>query len=351
MSVFNSSHYDDHELASFCQDARSGLRAIVAVHNSNLGPALGGCRMFPYANDDHALDDVLRLSKGMTYKSALAGLPLGGGKAVIIGDPASLKSRDLLLAMGQFVNDLGGRYITAEDSGTTVTDLKIIAERTSYVSGVVEGGRFGGDPSPYTAQGVFLGIKAALAFKHGSDDLSGVRVAVQGAGAVGRHLIELLIAEGAIVFAADVNVKHCQLAQQSGAVVIPCDHIMGFDTDVLAPCAMGASLNAGSVEIIRAGIVAGAANNQLASNAQGERLLRRGILYAPDFVINAGGIIDVYYQRTEGGSAKTAAHLSNISSSLLEIFTQSEASGLSTVAIAEQLAEDIFLNGLRVKAA
>ena len=190
-----------------------------------------------------------------------------------------------------------------------------------------------------------------MAFKHGSDDLSGVRVAVQGAGAVGRHLIELLIAEGAIVFAADVNVKHCQLAQQSGAVVIPCDHIMGFDTDVLAPCAMGASLNADSVEIIRAGIVAGAANNQLASNAQGERLLRRGILYAPDFVINAGGIIDVYYQRAEGGSTKTAAHLSNISSSLLEIFTQSEASGLSTVAIAEQLAEDIFLNGLRVKAA
>ena len=351
MTVFNSPHYDGHELVSFAQDARSGLRAIVAVHNSNLGPALGGCRMFPYANDDHALDDVLRLSKGMTYKSALAGLPLGGGKAVIIGDPETQKSRDLLLAMGGFIDGLGGRYITAEDSGTTVSDLKIIAERTSYVSGVMEGGRFGGDPSPYTAQGVFLGIKAAIKFKYSRNSVAGMRVAVQGAGAVGRHLITLLIAEEAMVFAADINPKNCQLAQQLGATIIPCDQLLGCNVDVLAPCAMGAAINVQSVDIIKAGVVAGAANNQLANNVQGERLLERGILYAPDFVINAGGIIDVYYQRAEGSSASTAAHLTTISRSLEEIFSRSASSGVSTVAIAEQLAEEKFLKNRQTKAA
>ncbi|MBQ0760844.1 MAG: Glu/Leu/Phe/Val dehydrogenase [Zhongshania sp.] len=351
MTVFNSPHYDGHELISFKHDARSGLRAIVAVHNSNLGPALGGCRMYPYVNDDDALDDVLRLSKGMTYKSALAGLPLGGGKAVIIGDPSKMKSRDLLLAMGGFIEDLGGRYITAEDSGTTVSDLKVIAERTSYVSGVMEGDHFGGDPSPYTARGVFYGIKAALKFKHGSDQLFGVRVAVQGAGAVGRHLISLLIGEGAVVFVADVNPKNAELARQSGATIITCDEVLGFAADVLAPCAMGAAINSYTIENIQAGIVAGAANNQLASDAQGDRLLQRGILYAPDFVINAGGIIDVYYQRAEGSSASTSAHIARIADSLLEIFARSIASNVSTAGVAERLAEERFLLKNRVEAA
>lgn len=351
MTVFNSQYYDGHELVSFKHDARSGLRAIVAVHNSNLGPALGGCRMYPYANDDDALDDVLRLSKGMTYKSALAGLPLGGGKAVIIGDPATLKSRELLLAMGSFIDDLGGRYITAEDSGTSVSDLKIIAERTSYVSGVMDGGRFGGDPSPYTAQGVYYGIKAALKFKHGSDDLTGVRVAVQGAGAVGRCLIALLIGAGARVFTADINQANRELARQAGATVIGCDEVLGFAADVLSPCAMGAAINANTVEKIKAGIVAGAANNQLASAAEGERLMARGILYAPDFVINAGGIIDVYYQRAEGSSARTSSHIETIAGTLSEIFKRAIASGDSTAIIAERLAEEKFLAGKRVRAA
>ena len=351
MTVFNSPYFDGHELISFKHDERSGLRAIVAVHNSNLGPALGGCRMYPYANDDDALNDVLRLSRGMSYKSALAGLPLGGGKAVIIGDPNKIKSRDLLLAMGSFVDDLAGRYITAEDSGTTVSDLKIIAERTSYVSGVMEGGRFGGDPSPYTAQGVFYGIKAALKFKCGSDCLSGVRVAVQGAGAVGRHLIALLIGEGAQVFVADVNPQNSDLARQAGATIIGCDEVLGFKADVLAPCAMGAAINSISVESIQAGIVAGAANNQLASDAQGERVLQRGILYVPDFVINAGGIIDVYYQRAEGNSANTSAHIATIADTLLEVFTRSSASNMSTEKIAEGLAEEKFLFKKRIKAA
>ncbi|WP_269620694.1 Glu/Leu/Phe/Val family dehydrogenase [Zhongshania sp. BJYM1] len=351
MTVFNSQHYDGHELVSFKHDARSGLRAIVAVHNSNLGPALGGCRMYPYANDDDALDDVLRLSKGMTYKSALAGLPLGGGKAVIIGDPAKLKSRELLLAMGSFIDDLGGRYITAEDSGTSVSDLKIIAERTSYVSGVMDSGRFGGDPSPYTAQGVYFGIKAALKFKHGSDDLTSVRVAVQGAGAVGRHLIALLTAAGATVFAADINTTNKDLARQAGATIIACDEVLGFAADVLAPCAMGAAINAETVEEIQAGIVAGAANNQLAGATQGERLMERGILYAPDFVINAGGIIDVYYQRAEDSSASTSAHVETIAVTLSEIFKRAVTSGVSTATMAECLAEEKFLLGRRVRAA
>ncbi|MFT7403615.1 Glu/Leu/Phe/Val family dehydrogenase [Zhongshania sp.] len=351
MTVFNSPYFDGHELVAFKHDARSGLRAIVAVHNSNLGPAMGGCRMYPYVNDDCALDDVLRLSKSMTYKSALAGLPLGGGKAVIIGDPSKNKSRDLLLAMGGFIEDLGGRYITAEDSGTTVADLKIIAESSSYVSGVLDGGRHGGDPSPYTAEGIFHGIKAALKFKHGSADLTGVRVAIQGAGAVGRHLISLLILEGARVFAADINTRNCELARLAGANIIACDEVLGFAADVLAPCAMGAVINADTVETIQAGIVAGAANNQLANTAQGERLRQRDILYAPDFMINAGGIIDVYYQRAEGSSASTSAHIATIAASLTEVFGRSVARGVSTAAVAEGMAEERFLLGKHAKVA
>jgi leucine dehydrogenase len=349
VTVFNSPYFDDHELIVFKHDARSGLRAIVAVHNSNLGPAVGGCRMYPYANDHCALDDVLRLSKSMTYKSALAGLPLGGGKAVIIGDPSKIKSRELLLAMGGFIEDLDGRYITAEDSGTTVADLKIIAESTSYVSGILDGGRHGGDPSPYTAEGVFQGIKTALKFKHGSADLAGIRVAIQGAGAVGRHLISLLILDGANVFAADINARNCELALLAGAKIIACDEVLGFAADVLAPCAMGAVINADTVGDIQAGIVAGAANNQLADAEQGERLRQRGILYAPDFMINAGGIIDVYYQRAEGGSASTSAHIATITASLTEVFERSAARGVSTAAVAEGMAEERFLLGQYAK--
>lgn len=351
MSVFNSTSFDSHELVAFKNDPRSGLRAIIAIHNTALGPALGGCRMFPYASPELAVEDVLRLSRGMSYKSALAGLPLGGGKAVIIGDPATMKSRSLLLAMGEFIEGLNGQYITAEDSGTSVADLKIIGERTAYVSGIMDGSQFGGDPSPYTAQGVFYGIKAAMAFRHNEDSLQGARVAVQGAGSVGRYLTKLLIAAGAEVFIADVNASNLSLAQTMGAIPVPVADVLGLDVDVLAPCAMGAVIDEQTIGLINAGIVAGAANNQLAMPIQGEQLRQRGILYAPDFVINAGGIIDVYYQRAEGSSSSSAAHVERIGDTLQEIFARAEKTGVATAQIAEQLAEEIFLPPVKTAAA
>ncbi|MFT6163688.1 MAG: leucine dehydrogenase [Zhongshania aliphaticivorans] len=351
MTVFNSPSFDSHELVAFKEDARSGLRAIIAVHNTALGPALGGCRFYPYGSDEQALEDVLRLSRGMSYKSALAGLPLGGGKAVIIGDPASQKSRQLLLAMGEFIEGLNGQYITAEDSGTGVADMKVIGERTTYVSGVMDGSRFGGDPSPYTAQGVFCGIKAACAFRHKANSLKGVRVAIQGAGSVGRHLTALLVAAGAEVFIADINAANLELAQALGAKTVAVADVLSMDADVLAPCAMGAVIDEQTVGVIKAGIVAGAANNQLAQVIQGEQLRQRGILYAPDFVINAGGIIDVYYQRAEGSSEKSTAHVETIADTLQRIFRRAEHTGETTARVAELLAEERFLAPVKIAAA
>jgi leucine dehydrogenase len=351
MTVFNSPSFDSHELVAFKEDAHSGLRAIIAVHNTALGPALGGCRFYPYGSDEQALEDVLRLSRGMSYKSALAGLPLGGGKAVIIGDPARQKSRQLLLAMGEFIAGLNGQYITAEDSGTGVADMKVIGERTTYVSGVMDGSRFGGDPSPYTAQGVFCGIRAALAFRHKANSLKGVRVAIQGAGSVGRHLAALLVAAGAEVFIADINAANLALAQALGAKTVAVADVLSMDVDVLAPCAMGAVIDKQTVGVIKAGIVAGAANNQLANAIQGEQLRQLGILYAPDFVINAGGIIDVYYQRAEGSSEKSAAHVETIADTLQRIFRRAEHTGETTARVAELLAEERFLAPVKIAAA
>lgn len=343
MSVFSTPAYDHHERVVFRDDPTSGLRAIIAVHNSNLGPALGGCRMFPYASDAAALDDVLRLSRGMTYKSALAGLPLGGGKAVIMGDPQAGKSRALLLAMGDFVDSLGGRYITAEDSGTSVADMVIMGERTAYVSGVQMGGRFGGDPSPFTAYGVYCGMLAAIEHRLGRREVKGLRVAVQGVGAVGRHLAERLIARGAIVFAADLNADNLQRAQALGAKVVGVDEISGLEVEVFAPCALGASIDVVSLENLRAPVVAGAANNQLASPAQGERLRQRGILYAPDFVINAGGIIDIYHQRAGNATHQSERHIEGIATVLREVFVRADREQRSTESVAESMAEEIFL--------
>lgn len=342
MSVFSSSHFDQHELVSFREDKNTGLKAIIAVHNTNLGPALGGCRMFPYTNDNEALADVLRLSRGMTYKSALAGLPLGGGKSVIIGNPHKDKTPDLMRAMGDFIESLGGLYITAEDSGTGVEEMKFIAERTSYVSGIEEGGKFGGDPSPYTAHGVFCGIKAAVKHRFGGDSLSGLSVAVQGAGSVGRHLIKQLIEEGAKVLVADVNAVNIQKAIELGATQVSTDEILFQDVDVLAPCAMGAIINDAVIDSIKARIIAGAANNQLATPLQGLQILKKGILYAPDFVINAGGIIDVHYQRLGRQADESHEHVENIANVLGEIFLRSESVNLPTAVVAEQLAEEIF---------
>lgn len=341
MCVFSSPSFDHHELVAFTEHQDSGLKAIIAVHNSNLGPAVGGCRMYPYTSDEAALEDVLRLSRGMTYKSALAGLPMGGGKAVIIGDHRKDKTPALLEAMGDFIDAQGGKYITAEDSGTGVADMKIIGQRTKYVSGVNEAQSFGGDPSPYTAHGIYIGMKAALQHKMGKDDLKGVRVALQGAGAVGRYLAEQLIKDGAKVFVADINQENLDKVVAMGAKQVSVDEIISYDADVFAPCAMGAVLNDETIPTLKAKIVAGGANNQIAKQHHGEALRELGILYAPDFVINAGGIIEIHHQRTESQES-SQDHVERIGETLTEIFRQSDEQGLSTVMVAEQLAEEIF---------
>ncbi len=344
MSVFNSASFDHHELVVFKEDPRSGLKAIIAVHNSTLGPSMGGCRMFPYSDDSEALEDVLRLSRGMTYKSALAGIPVGGGKSVIIGDPHRQKSTALLLAMGDFVESLAGRYIIAEDSGTSVQDIEIIAQRTGYISGLQHDTQHGGDPSPTTAYGVYLGIEAAIKYRCGQNaGVDGLRVAIQGAGNVGRHLAKHLMQNGAIVTVADINKHNLALAQALGAEVVSVAEIITTQVDVLAPCAMGAIINDNNVKDIKAAIVAGAANNQLARPEHAQILRDRGILYAPDFVANAGGIIDVHYQRVGGEEREMQQKVEKIAETLNTIFTHADEENLTTHQVAEKMAEEIFI--------
>jgi leucine dehydrogenase len=342
MDVTSSPSFDDHQKVVFVDDADTGLQAIIAIHNTNLGPAVGGCRMFPYASKADALEDVLRLSRGMTYKSALAGLPMGGGKAVIIGDPATQKTPALLRRMGQFIDSLNGRYISAEDSGTSVADLKLMALETEYVLGINEQQEFGGDPSPLTAHGIFCGIRAAVQYKFGRTSLNGARIAVQGAGAVGRHLSKELIAAGAEVFVADINTNNVLAAQELGARIVAVDDIVGFDADVFSPCAMGAVINDVSIAKLSAPIVAGGANNQLSVPQHGEMLRKRDILYAPDFVINAGGIIEICRQYQDSSNADCNAQIENIGDTLIEIFELSGDKKICTSVVAEQLAEQRF---------
>ena len=342
--------FDQHETVIVRQD--EDLTAIIAVHNSNLGPAVGGARMFPYTSSHDALTDVLRLSRGMTYKSALAGLPLGGGKSVIIADPARDKSTRLFHAMGEFVDSLGGAYITAEDSGTSVADIARIGERTRFVSGVLEGDRHGGDPSPMTAYGVLVGISEAVRYRCNTD-LKGIRVAIQGVGNVGWHLARMLIDEGALVTAADVSERNIErLKSLNGVRVVSPEEILQAEVDVLAPCALGGVLSDDVVRGIRAGIVAGAANNQLLTPGVGHLLQDRGILYAPDYVINAGGIIDVYYQRCDvRDSDIVSAHIQSISESLKEIFVLADERRQSTQHIANEMAEARLLAAASARSA
>lgn len=346
MSVFTYIDFDNHELVVFGHDSASGLRAIIAIHDSTLGPALGGCRMWSYATDEEALRDVLRLSRGMTYKSALARLPLGGGKAVIIGDPRRDKSEALFQAMGDFVDSLGGRYITAADSGTGVAEMRIMAQRTRHVAGAgqreaLDGSLRDGDPSPSTAYGVFVGIRAAVRHRLGRDDLTGLRVAIQGVGQVGFNLARLLKDAGAELWVTDIVEANVRRAvEQLGARAVDQLEIFGLDVDVFAPCALGAVINRHTLEALRAPIVAGAANNQLASPELAEDLQRRGCLYAPDYAINAGGIIDVFYERSGGSPAELKAHIEGIEATLEEIFRRSASEGATTTAIADRLARE-----------
>lgn len=348
MKLFSHHEFDQHEQVVFCHDKASGLKAIIAIHNTNRGPALGGCRMYPYACEADALTDVLRLSRGMTYKSAIANLPLGGGKSVIIGDPRQGKTPALIRAMGQAVDRLGGRYIVAEDSGTGVADMQLIGEVTPHVSGIAEkfdaeGNPRSGDPSPMTARGTFVGIRAAVRHRLGRESLEGVRVAIQGVGNVGHHLAKQLHDAGARLWVSDINHEAVQrLVDELGATAVANEAIYDQEVDVFAPCALGAILNDQTIPRLRACIVAGSANNQLAERRHGKALMQRGILYAPDYVINAGGVIDVCYERDAMDQARVLKQVDAIGDTLEEIFDRAERQRQPTDEVADRLAEERF---------
>ena len=332
MSVFSAPSYDHHESVHFYRDSATGLKAIIAVHNTRLGPATGGCRMFPYGSDEQALDDVLRLSRGMSLKSALAGLPLGGGKAVILADPQREKTPALLRSMGRFIDQLQGRYVSAEDSGISVADLTIMAEETEHVAGIISTNGGVGDPSPYTAEGVFLGLTAAARHCWGSTSTAGVKIAVQGAGAVGLQLIERLLADGAEVWACDIREENLLAAQSLGANVVSCSQIFDLDVDVFSPCALGGAINRDSLSRLKAKVIAGAANNQLLTPEIDQLILQKDIVYAPDFVINAGGIIKVHYDRQDLSDQLCLRHIRRIPRTLESVFAQGASRGFQFVA-------------------
>ena len=347
MAVFSLSDFADHEQVVFVSDDKSGLKAIIAVHNSNLGPALGGCRMWPYASEEEAVRDVLRLSRGMTYKSAMANLKLGGGKSVIIGNPRTHKTPELLAAFARALEQLNGRYIAAEDSGTSVADMKYMTQFTQHVAGIhdkpSDAGTRSGDPSPATAYGSFIGIKAAVKERLGRDSLDGLRVAVQGVGNVGFDLARQLKEAGAQLWVTDIHREALvQAGKELGATVVAPDEIFGLDVDVFAPCALGAILNDSTIPQLKATIVAGAANNQLAEARHGLELMKRGILYAPDYVINAGGIIDVYHERIGFERAALIRHIEGIRDNLMEVFERAREEERPTAEVADAIAEERF---------
>ena len=348
MSVFDHPEFDQHELLHFVQDPQSGLKAIVAIHSTALGPAAGGCRRWQYTSDSAALTDALRLSRGMTYKNAVAGLKFGGGKSVILAADAAPKSPELFRAFGRVIEGLGGKYVTAEDVGCSVDDMRYVKEETSYVSGLPKSGdSAGGDPSPLTAYGCFLGIQSATRARLGTDSLNDVRIAVQGVGHVGLHLCELLHEAGAKLVVADVNRDNLQLARDALPVteVSPAE-LLYSDVDVLAPCALGNILTSQTIPKLKAKIVAGAANNQLATEADGARLAERDILYAPDYVINAGGIINVAHEYYGSSSEeKVRAEVARIPGRLDLIFAEAKTTNQPTNIIADELARRIVAGG------
>jgi leucine dehydrogenase len=294
-SIFDQLSKRDHEQVVFCRDEPSGLKAIIGIHNTVLGPALGGCRMYPYASERDAFIDVLRLSRGMTYKASIAGLNLGGGKAVVIGDPKKQKSETLWRAFGRFIEGLNGRYVTAEDVGTSTRDMEYVRMETHYVTGTSHSLGGSGDPSPVTALGAFHGMRAAMQEKYGHEEFSKIKVAVQGCGHVGYNLVKHLVQAGAKVTIADVDVEAVKNTMQDfGVQAVTPSEIYDVGCDIFAPCAMGGIINDQTIPRLKCSIIAGAANNQLADEKiDGARLLEHDILYAPDFVVNAGGLISV----------------------------------------------------------
>lgn len=323
----------------FCHDEESGLKAIIAVHNTNLGPAVGGCRMWQYESDEEALTDVLRLSRGMTYKNALAGLTMGGGKSVILADPKTADREALFRAFGRAVDSLGGRYYSAEDVGVSTSDIMIAHQETPYMAGL-EGKS--GDPSPFTALGTFLGIKAAVKHQRGLDSVKGLKISVQGIGHVGYYLCKHLHEEGAELIVTDINQDALERVRNDfGAIVVPPQDIYTQDVDIYAPCALGATINDHTLPLLKASIVAGCANNQLAERRHGEALKEMGILYAPDYVINAGGIINVSFEN-EYDAAVSTAKVEKIYDTLSSIFKQADEQNRTTGDVADEMARAII---------
>lgn len=339
--VFGQHSFDNHEQVVFCNDKDTGLKAIIGIHNTVMGPALGGTRMWAYNNEWEALNDVLRLSRGMTYKSAITGLNLGGGKAVIIGDAATEKTPELMLRFGEFVHSLGGKYITAEDVGMETADMDLVRTVTPYVTGISESKGGAGNPSPITAYGVFMGMKAAAKYGFGTDLLEDKVIYVEGIGNVGEALVEHLTCEGAKVFLSDINEERLEeVSQKYGAHIYRGDNIYAEPMDIYAPCALGATINDQTIDQLQAKVIAGAANNQLADETiHGMRLRERGIVYAPDFLINAGGIINVYAELENYGRADIMRKTENIFNTTLEILEKAQAQNLTTHQAAFDIAQ------------
>lgn len=341
MSAFGQQVEMGHEQVVFCHDKATGLKAIIAIHDTTLGPALGGTRMWDYANEADAVFDVLRLSRGMTYKAACAGLNLGGGKAVIIGDAKKLKSEALFRAFGRFVNSQGGRYITAEDVNTNVTDMAHVATETNYVTGLTSRPGGSGDPSPVTAWGVFHGIKAAARHRLGKDSVKGLKVAVQGVGAVGRYLCGYLHEEGAQLIISDIDATRTKaVADKFGAKIVDGPAIFSSEVDVFAPCALGAIINDETLPMLKCPIVAGGANNQLLDeNKHGKILRDKKILYAPDYVINAGGLINVYNELCGYNAEAARRQAAGIYDTLIQVFEDADKQGICTHTASNAFAE------------
>jgi len=344
MTLFRHIERFGHESVTFFSDPASRLRMIVAVHNTVMGPALGGCRMWPYAGIDEALEDVLRLSRAMTYKAVMAGLPFGGGKAVVLGDPKREKDEALLLAIGRAVSGLGGRYIVAEDVGMTEADMDVVARTTPWVTGRTPSHGGSGDPSEPTAIGVFEGMKSCLEQVGEESTVRGRTIAIQGLGKVGSHLARMAAAEGAKLFVSDIDSARLERAvTELGAHSVMPDAILSVPCDILSPCALGGVLNEKTVPALNCRIVAGSANNQLEADVDGDALFGRGILYAPDYVINAGGLINLSFEHDppEGyDRGRALAKVREISTTLMRLFQRARAEAAPPFRVADRLAEE-----------
>ncbi len=342
MGTFELIEKNDHEQVVFCSNKLVGLQAIIAIHDTSLGPALGGTRMWPYKSSEEALKDVLRLSRGMTYKASVAGLNLGGGKAVIIGDPNKDKTEDLFRFFGRFVEGLAGRYITAEDVGTDVDDMEYVRMETKYVTGISRALGGSGDPSPVTAYGVYVGMKACAKEVFGSDSLEGKKIAVQGAGNVARYLCDHLAKENAVIMVSDIfEEKAKSVADATGAHVIDPEKIYEIDADIFAPCALGGIVNDDTIPKFKFKVIAGGANNQLLDeNKHAEVLLKKGILYAPDYAINAGGLINVSNEFEGYNQERALKQAETIYQRIQQVITISKERKITTQEASSRLAED-----------